>query len=167
MKEIKSEYIRMSYYFWFQTSIPKGDTDIEKFLNLAIDVYPELKEAKLKSLKKNKDWDISKTSRRFKDGTFDVVINTSEGYFLIKLFDDVNFDEIKKLLDKVSKIHKDKDVFRLVCIIKKFENILDEDKEANEEKIQNYVDKIIGLKYNFKHDAIFVGKNRFNMLWIT
>lgn len=160
MKDVKAEYIRSSYYFWFQTSIPKGENNLEKFMNLAIEVFPELKEAKLKAQKKKKEWNIQKTKRQYKNYVFDIAIKTSEGYFLVKNFENIiNIEDVKKMLKITSQFYKDKEVFRLVCLAKKYEGLFDTDGDPTDKAIE-----LSDKKYNFRYDLIILEENNFNTL---
>jgi len=146
MKEIKNQYIKQAYYFVLQTSTHEVDA-IEDFFNIAIDIFPELKEQEIKSLKK-KEEELSIEETILKDAEnykLDAAQNTREGDFIIKNFeqDEVNFSDINTLVKAISKSYKDKDVFRIVCLGKSFSDSIS--KKFNELEIKKIVLDLIRI----------------------
>ena len=123
MKKIKTQYIKQAYYFVLQTSSHEIHA-IEDFFNIAIDIFPELKDEEAKSLeKKGKELEIEETILSDpQDYRLDASQNTREGYFIIKNFEQeqVNFSDINTLVKAINKSYEDKDIFRIVCLGRSF-----------------------------------------------
>jgi len=140
MKKIKNQYIKQAYYFVLQTSKHEFDP-IEDFFNIAIDIFPELKEQEIKSLKKKgEELSIEETILgEADDYKIDAAQNTREGYFIIKNFEQekVNFSDINTFVKAINKSYKDEDVFRIVCLGKSFNDSIS--KKYNELEIKKKV----------------------------
>ena len=154
-ESIERQFIRQSYLVNFETSVPEGETRIEKILNEAIHVFPTLKEVQRKA--KLKQTKIPyKLDQKFNGETIDGIVSTKKGDFIVKFYDKtVSESDLKNLIKILSK-SRDK-IFRVLCVAKDYE----EDLQSN--KLVGIMDKI--PKY-FKLDLIFEEEHGYSMLWI-
>lgn len=154
-ESIERQFIRQSYLVNFETSVPEGDTRVEKILNEAIHVFPTLKEVQRKA--KLKQTKIPyKLDQKFNGETIDGIVSTKKGDFIVKFYDKkVSESDLKNLIKTLSK-SRDK-IFRVLCVAKDY----DEDLQSN--KLVGILDKI--PKY-YKLDLIFEEEHGYSMLWI-
>ena len=154
-ESIERQFIRQSYLVNFETSVPEGETRVEKILNEAIHVFPTLKEVQRKA--KLKQTKIPyKLDQKFNGETIDGIVSTKKGDFIVKFYDKkVSESDLKNLIKTLSK-SRDK-IFRVLCVAKDY----DEDLQSN--KLVEIMDKI--PKY-FKLDLIFEEEHGYSMLWI-
>lgn len=154
-ESIERQFIRQSYLVNFETSVPEGDTRVEKILNEAIHVFPTLKEVQRKA--KLKQTKIPyKLDQKLNGETIDGIVSTKKGDFIVKFYDKtVSESDLKNLVKILSK-SRDK-IFRVLCVAKDY----DEDLQSN--KLVGIMDKI--PKY-FKLDLIFEEEHGYSMLWI-
>ncbi|MEK0382254.1 MAG: hypothetical protein QQN48_04355 [Nitrosopumilus sp.] len=154
-ESIERQFIRQSYLVNFETSVPEGETRVEKILNEAIHVFPTLKEVQRKA--KLKQTKIPyKLDQKFNGETIDGIVSTKKGDFIVKFYDKtVSESDLKNLIKTLSK-SRDK-IFRVLCVAKDY----DEDLQSN--KLVGILDKI--PKY-FKLDLIFEEEHGYSMLWI-
>lgn len=154
-ESIERQFIRQSYLVNFETSVPEGETRVEKILNEAINVFPTLKEVQRKA--KLKQTKIPyKLDQKFNGETIDGIVSTKKGDFIVKFYDKkVSESDLKNLIKTLSK-SRDK-IFRVLCVAKDY----DEDLQSN--KLVGILDKI--PKY-FKLDLIFEEEHGYSMLWI-
>jgi len=154
-ESIERQFIRQSYLVNFETSVPEGDTRVEKILNEAIHVFPTLKEVQRKA--KLKQTKIPyKLDQKLNGETIDGIVSTKKGDFIVKFYDKtVSESDLKNLVSMLSK-SRDK-IFRVLCVAKDY----DEDLQSN--KLVGIMDKI--PKY-FKLDLIFEEEHGYSMLWI-
>ena len=150
-ESIERQFIRQSYLVNFETSLPEGDSRIEKIIHHASLVFPTLK-----------DLQSSRRSKRIKENvavngdTVDAIVSTKKGDFVVKFYDEkVSFEKIKSLCNSLSKSRTR--VFRVLCIAKDFEENL----QSNE-----LVDLMDSLPKYFKLDLIFEEEQGYSMLWI-
>ncbi len=154
-ESIERQFIRQSYLVNFETSVPEGETRVEKILNEAIHVFPTLKEVQRKA--KLKQTKIPyKLDQKFNGETIDGIVSTKKGDFIVKFYDKkVSESDLKNLIKTLSK-SRDK-IFRVLCVAKDY----DEDLQSN--KLVGILDKI--PKY-YKLDLIFEEEHGYSMLWI-
>jgi len=154
-ESIERQFIRQSYLVNFETSVPEGETRVEKILNEAIHVFPTLKEVQRKA--KLKQTKIPyKLDQKFNGETIDGIVSTKKGDFIVKFFDKtVSESDLKNLIKILSK-SRDK-IFRVLCVAK------DYDEDLQSIKLVGIMDKI--PKY-FKLDLIFEEEHGYSMLWI-
>ena len=154
-ESIERQFIRQSYLVNFETSVPEGETRVEKILNEAIHVFPTLKEVQRKA--KLKQTKIPyKLDQKLNGETIDGIVSTKKGDFIVKFYDKtVSASDLKNLVSMLSK-SRDK-IFRVLCVAKDYE----EDLQSN--KLVGIMDKI--PKY-FKLDLIFEEEHGYSMLWI-
>ncbi len=154
-ESIERQFIRQSYLVNFETSVPEGETRIEKILNEAIHVFPTLKEVQRKA--KLKQTKIPyKLNQKFNGETIDGIVSTKKGDFIVKFYDKtVSESDLKNLIKILSKSRAK--IFRVLCVAKDY----DEDLQSN--KLVEIMDKI--PKY-FKLDLIFEEEHGYSMLWI-
>jgi len=154
-ESIERQFIRQSYLVNFETSVPEGETRVEKILNEAIHVFPTLKEVQRKA--KLKQTKIPyKIDQKFNGEIIDGIVSTKKGDFIVKFFDKtVSESDLKNLVNILSK-SRDK-IFRVLCVAKDYE----EDLQSS--KLVGIMDKI--PKY-FKLDLIFEEEHGYSMLWI-
>ncbi len=154
-ESIERQFIRQSYLVNFETSVPEGETRIEKILNEAIHVFPTLKEIQRKA--KSKQSKIPyKIDQKINDVMIDGIVSTKKGDFIVKFYEKtVSEGDLKNLIEVLSK-SRDK-IFRVLCVAKDY----DEDLQSN--KLVGIMDKL--PKY-FKLDLIFEEEHGYSMLWI-
>ena len=154
-ESIERQFIRQSYLVNFETSVPEGDNRVEKILNQAIHVFPNLKEIQRKA--KSKQSKIPyKTNQKVNGDVVDAIVSTKKGDFIVKFYDkSVSESDLKHLAEILSK-SRDK-IFRVLCVAK------DYDEELQSNKLVDIMDKI--PKY-FKLDLIFEEEHGYSMLWI-
>ena len=160
LKTIKNESVRQSYFFHVHTTIPHGSSDLEKFMNLAMEVFPELKEEELKAKRKQQDWNPLDNKIQVKEHTFDVGIKTTEGLFLVKYFDEpARHEQIKKILDDVHEFSKRKHIFRLIFLAKEYDFL-----QGNDDSVTN---KMLELtSSDVYNDGILLKDNSFSIIWL-
>jgi len=154
-ESIERQFIRQSYLVNFETSVPEGQTRVEKILNEAIHVFPTLKEIQRKA--KQKQTKIPyKLDQKINGDTIDGIVSTKKGDFIVKFYDKtVTASDIKNLVTLLSK-SRDK-IFRVLCVAK------DYDEELQSNKLIGIMDQL--PKY-FKLDLIFEEEHGYSMLWI-
>ncbi len=154
-ESIERQFIRQSYLVNFETSIPEGETRIEKILNEAIHVFPALKEIQRKA-KSTQSKIPYKIDQKINGETIHGIVSTKKGDFIVKFYDEsVSESDLKNLVQLLSK-SRDK-IFRVLCVAKDY----DESLQSN--KLVGIMDKL--PKY-FKLDLIFEEEHGYSMLWI-
>ena len=154
-ESIERQFIRQSYLVNFETSIPEGETRIEKILNQAILVFPVLKEEQRKAKKKQIKIPY-KINQRLNGDTLDAIVATDKGDFIVKFFDKtVSFSDIENLVKKLAK-SRDR-ISRVLCLAKDYEE------ELQTSKLVDFMEK---LSKDFKLDLIFEEERGYSMLWI-
>ncbi len=154
-ESIERQFIRQSYLVNFETSVPEGETRVEKILNEAIHVFPALKEIQRKA-KSTQSKIPYKIDQKINGETIHGIVSTKKGDFIVKFYDkSVNESDLKNLVQLLSK-SRDK-IFRVLCVAKDY----DESLQSN--KLVGIMDKL--PKY-FKLDLIFEEEHGYSMLWI-
>ena len=154
-ESIERQFIRQSYLVNFETSVPEGETKVEKILNEAIHVFPTLKEIQRKA--KSKQTKIPyKIDKKINGDIIDGIVSTKKGDFIVKFYDKtVTESDLKNLVELLTK-SQDR-IFRVLCVAKDY----DEDLQSN---------KLVGIMDNlqkyFKLDLIFEEERGYSMLWI-
>jgi len=120
IRGILNDYIEKNYFRTFETLKPIGSNPIEKFLSLAVDVFPPLKQ-KLIKFGENVNWKNFEITLK-DDYKIDFAIKTNDGILYIKYFDVVKFEDIVKLVKTIQK--KKKNVLRIICLAKKFDELI-------------------------------------------
>lgn len=157
LKELRHELVRQSYLFNFQTTLPTGLSSLEKIMRLSCAVFPELDKEKVKELTRSQTIHY-RANGIDKTYTLDSVLETNEGDFVVKFFDDsVTFEDIEKLVAAVSDYFKDEKVFRVISVAKTYDKIF----ESGELEY-----KMNRLKRKFNIDLIIERKNDYSMIWI-
>ncbi len=151
LESIERQFIRQSYLVNFETSIPEGDTKVDKILNQAALVFPALK-----YIQQKKSANKIKLNVQVNGYVIDAIVPTKKGDFIVKFFDNVvTYDEIKSLCEKLSKSRAR--IYRVLCIAKDFQQ------ELQTSKLVNLMDD---LPTYFKVDLIFEEEQGYSMLWI-
>lgn len=194
--ELQNEYIRKSYFLTIQTQEPEGTTTLEKFMDLATNIFPLLKKAKKKS-GGEKDW-WKKDTERMKEVKYDIATKTSDGWFLVKNFEKtITFEDVRDLFmkDESSHIDRKKGIERIVCIGKNYDkSFFTDDFEQkmtfllaktarfidNDDKTDKYFENLIKTGKitselesklddpdRVKMDLIIESKNGFSTLWLS
>jgi len=154
-ESIEGQFIRQSYLVNFETSVPEGDTNVEKILNQAIHVFPTLKEIQRKAKKKRTKIPY-KIDQKVDGETVDAIVSTKKGDFIVKFYDKtVSQNDIQNLVGVLSK-SRDR-IFRVLCVANDF------DEELQSNKLVDIMDKL--PKY-YKLDLIFQQTHGYSMLWI-
>jgi len=151
LESIERQFIRQSYLVNFETSIPEGDTKVDKILNQAALVFPALKH-----IQQKKPASKIKLNKQVNGYTIDAIVPTKKGDFIVKFFDNVvTYDEIESLCEKLSKSRAR--IYRVLFIAKDFQQELQTPK---------LVDLMDDLSTYFKVDLIFEEEQGYSMLWI-
>jgi len=154
-ESIERQFIRQSYLVNFETSVPEGQTKVEKILNEAIHVFPPLKEVQRKSHEKQSKIPY-KLDQKINGDTIDGIVSTKKGDFIVKFYDKtVTASDIKNLVNMLTKSRDT--IFRVLCVAK------DYDEELQSNKLIGIMDQ---LPKSFKLDLIFEEEHGYSMLWI-
>ena len=121
---IQREYIRRQYFLSLSTMEGEGETVLEKFMDLAINVFPPLKQ-RAKKYGFSKEWWLEDTKKKG-EIKYDISVKVSfglvSGWFLVKRFDKVvTFDDIKNLYIKDASEGKRENILRIVAIAKDYD----------------------------------------------
>ena len=158
LENLKRQYVRQAYYLVLQTSTHENKNIPLEFVNIAEDIFPELKEHIHSMKKKGREWYELEVKKD--DVVFDLLADTREGKFIVEFSDAevASYDKIKQVLEAVKRHYKDENVFRTVILARKFDNVF----YATDEKS---IDKCNNLdKYGTSFDLITVDENGFNFL---
>ena len=151
-ESIERQFIRQSYLVNFETSLPEGDSRVDKIINHASLVFPALKELQQGSSRKKR----IKENVQVNGDSVNAIVSTKKGDFVVKFFDEkVTYEKIKSLCESLSKSRTR--VFRVLCIAKDFDESLQSNK---------LVDLMDNLPKYFKVDLIFEEEQGYSMLWI-
>jgi len=121
--KIQSEYERRQYFLVLSSMEAVGANTLERFMDLVIHVFPEIKKNARKHGFK-KDWWMEETTRT-NDDKYDISISHKSGFatawLVVKKFDSkVTFDDIKKLYMKDHTERKRRHI-RIVAIAKEYD----------------------------------------------
>ena len=174
------DYTEQAYILVFDTTIPKGSTTGEKILNLARNIFPELRPDYLgfspyytdriksyfrRKFGKQQDQIISESlNYKVNSYSFDLALRTDKGYFIVKDFKDkiVTFDDLKQLVQLIRGKFKDKyqrtHVFRVICVTKEYDQSF---KESLEQQMTRE------LSSNIKLDLLIEEKVGYSVLWVS
>lgn len=155
LKEIENQLIRQSYLVNFETSIPEGETRVDKILNHSSLVFPELQYLLRKARPENKKLPY-KLNQTIKNDTVDIIVPTKRGDFIVKFFDDVTYKTLEGFADNLSK--SSKMIFRVLCVAKNY------DEELQSSQLSTLMQK---LNLDFDMDLIFEDEQGYSMLWIN
>ena len=151
-ESIERQFIRQSYLVNFETSIPEGDSRVDKIINHASLVFPALKELQQGRSRNKRIKENVKVNQDY----VDAIVSTKKGDFVVKFFNEkVTYEKIKSLCDSLSKSRTR--IFRVLCIAKDFDESLQSNK---------LVDLMDNLPKYFKVDLIFEEDQGYSMLWI-
>ena len=157
LKELRAELVRQSYLLNFQTTVPTGASSLAKIMHLCTSVFPELDKEKVGELTKSQTISY-RANGADKLYTFDSVLLTNEGNFIVKFFgDSVTFGDIEELVSAVSGYFKDEKVFRVVSVANKYDDLF---------ATHGLVDKMNNLKRKFNIDLIIEREYDYSMIWI-
>jgi len=153
---LQKEKIRQSYYLTFETSVPIGQTPIERILYMIRSIFPEIKVAERKRQKKGKKlYDVEK---RIKDYVYDLVIYTGEGPLLVEFFNKkLGFEDLKDFVKKTNNAFEKVKLLRVLCVAKEYDEIFYKDE---------IVPKMKDLNRRFKLDLIVAEGDSYSMLWL-
>lgn len=156
--ELIDGFIRKSYLINFETAIPKGANKVEKILNEAIKVFPELKETKREAEKKGNKLHYE-INRKISNSVYDLSLKTkSDGFFLVKFLEEQTYEELEKIVKNTNSYFKDdRKVFRLICVGTDFQNVFQD--YGFEERMNN-------LRRKFKLDLIEELDKGYSVVWI-
>jgi hypothetical protein len=155
LKEIENQLIRQSYLVNFETSIPEGQTRIDKILNHSSLVFPELQYLLRKAKPENKKLPY-KLNQQIKNDTVDILVSTKRGDFIVKFFDNLTYQTLEEFTNNLSK--SGKLIFRVLCVAKNF------DEEMQSSQLSTLMQK---LNLDFDMDLIFEEDQGYSMLWIN
>jgi hypothetical protein len=155
LKEIENQLIRQSYLVNFETSIPEGQTRIDKILNHSSLVFPELQYLLRKAKPENRKLPY-KLNQQIKNDTVDILVPTKRGDFIVKFFDNLTYKTLKEFTNNLLK--SGKLIFRVLCVAKNF------DEEMQSSQLSTLMQK---LNLDFDMDLIFEEDQGYSMLWIN
>jgi len=175
LRKILNEYIRQNYFLSIQTLVPKGKNSLEKFMSIAVNVFPSIK----KEIKESTDGEISWENTHDKklpdEYKFDISLKTLDGKFLLKYFPNgVKFEDVEKLVKIGRKNYTEDEVLRFVCLAPKFDEMFFTD-ELNEKmeklipsKPKEYKTLLASgiVKEWIKVDLILERENGYSIIWI-
>ncbi len=102
-ESIERQFIRQSYLVNFETSVPEGETRVEKILNEAIHVFPALKEIQRKA-KSTQSKIPYKIDQKINGEIIHGIVSTKKGDFIVKFYDkSVSESDLKNLVQLLSK----------------------------------------------------------------
>ena len=152
-ESIERQFVRQSYLVNFETSIPEGETRVEKILNQSSLVFPTLKEMQRKEYANKLR---VKLDAKINGDKIDAIVSTKKGDFVVKFYDKtVAYADLVHLCEVLTK-SRDR-VFRVLCVSPDFESDLQSNK---------LVDLMDQLPKYFKLDLIFEEDQGYSMLWI-
>ena len=155
---MQQQKIRQSYFLAIETTVPEGETSVERVYDILGNVLPEIKLAKKNARKKGEKFqhDLEFKSQ---GEVFDLKVNTSEGIVLVEFFDKIlSWDDLKGFVERIDKAFKDvNEILRVVCVSKDFDNIF-----LSEE----LSDKIKKISNTYKIDLLKEDKTGFTTLFI-
>ncbi len=155
LKDIENQLIRQSYLVNFETSIPEGDTRVDKILNHSALVFPELQYLLRETKPGNKKLPY-KLNQSIKNDAVDVIVSTKRGDFIVKFFDNLSFATLEEFTNNLSK--SGKMIFRVLCVAKNF------DEQMQSTQLSSMMQK---LNIDFDMDLIFEEDQGYSMLWIN
>lgn len=155
---MQQQKIRQSYFLAIETTVPDGETSVERVYDILENVLPEMKLAKKNARKKGEKFQYD---LEFKSNgeVFDLKVNTSEGIVLVEFFDKIlSWDDLKGFVERIDKAFKDvNEILRVVCVSKDFDDIF-----LSEE----LSDKIKKISNTYKIDLLKEDKTGFTTLFI-
>ena len=171
----EKQYFESAYVLIFSSSIAEGTSTVEKVLNLAKMIFPELlvesksQKAFRKIFKKKSREQISSNNLNYKISPsyqVDLVLKTSNGYFIVNDFGDtkVSLEHLLELKQNIEHMFRDKylrpNVLRVICVAKSYDEEL-----MNEESMAKIMKE--NLKPKVKIDLIIQDKFGFSVLWVS
>jgi hypothetical protein len=180
LRDWNEDYLEQAYILLFTTTVPKGNDAVERVLNLASQILPELSPDYLdlspyiddyvksffrKKLGRSRA-SISSKSKNYKVNsyTFDLVLKTPKGYFIVKVFRDkvVTPEDLKgsveiiqsKFRDRFHRIH----VLRVICVAREYDQSL-----LQQESLERTMKD---LRAKFKIDLLIEEQVGFSVLWV-
>ena len=155
---MQQQKIRQSYFLAIETTVPEGETSVERVYDILGNVLPEIKLTKKNARKKGEKFqhDLEFKSQ---GEVFDLKVNTSEGIVLVEFFDKIlSWDDLKGFVERIDKAFKDvNEILRVVCVSKDFDDIF-----LSEE----LSDKIKKISNTYKIDLLKEDKTGFTTLFI-
>ena len=155
LNDLQKQKIRQSYYLTFETSVPRGETPAERIFYMVNSVFPEVKQAKRKAEKRGEEF--YQADEKIRDYVYSLTINTEEGLLLVKFLEKQTFDELKNIVKNTGKISEKTKVFRLICVGKNFDEIVQD---------SDFENKMNKLSRTFKLDLISDDDKGYSMVWI-
>ena len=178
-------YFEQIYMIIFNTTIPKGNNEVENLLYLSRYIFPELQydyvkyshdyldklifliKSKFTTKQKAEEKRMLKAMNLKANGySFDFALKTGRGYFIIKNFQEefVKIDEIKLLVQKSKSKFKDKQmrqhIFRILIVSKNYDELF-----LNRESLERIMMQEIDP--NVKIDLIVKENSGYSVLWIS
>lgn len=157
LSDMQRQKMRQSYFLALETTVPQGETTVERIFDVLRNIVPEIKLAKINAEEKGKklqydfEWKI-------KDQVFDLKINTEEGIILVEYFNrKLEFKDIEGFVKRIDKAFHDGGLLRVVCVAKDFDDSF---------FIDELEDKIKKLYMPYKMDIIKEDKSGFSTIWI-
>ena len=157
LSNMQQQKIRQSYFLAIETTVPEGETSVERVYDILGNVLPEIKLAKKNARKKGEklQYDLEFKSQ---GEVFDLKVNTSEGIILVEFFDKIlSWDDLKGFFERIHKAFGAGGILRVVCVSKDFDDIF-----LSEE----LSDKIKKIGNAYKIDLLKEDKTGFTTLFI-
>jgi len=157
LSEMQKQKIRQSYFLALETTVPQGDTAVERIFNVLGYALPEIKLAQKHAEEKGKKLQHD-FEYKIKDTVFDLKINTPEGIILVEFFEKkLTFDRLKAFVKSIDHAFGSAHILRAVCVAKDFDSSFFID-EINE--------KLSELHMPYKMDIIQDDMSGFSTIWI-
>ena len=182
LKMWNEQYLDSSYTLIFGTTVPKGNTTGERVLYLASFIFPQLRAdyidyyytsnfvKRLMKIRFKKSWEriinASLNVRVDKEYYVDVALETLEGFFIVKSFDDeiVTVQDLNQLImiisDRFRNNYHQLNIFRLIVVAKDYDQSF-----LNRDTLEQIMNK--ELKTKFKIDLIVQEEVGYTVLWAS
>ena len=157
LEELVDGFIRKSYLINFETAVPKGSTRVEKILNVALKVFPELKETEKKAKQKGKQIHYE-LNKEVGDFVYELSLKTKSGeLFLVIFLEEQTFEELEAIVKNTNKKFEKNKIFRLICVGTDFTQVF------TDHSVEEIMDD---LSRSFKLDMIEEHEKGYFMTWI-
>ena len=157
LSNMQQQKIRQSYFLAIETTVPEGETSVERVYDILENVLPEIKLAKKNALKKGKKFQ-NDLKFKTKGEVFDLKVDTSQGILLVEFFDKtLSWDDLEGFVKRIKNALNDDIIFRIVCVSKDLDDIF-----LSEE----LSDKIKKLGKPYKIDLLKEDKTGFTTYFI-
>jgi len=157
LSDMQKQKIRQSYFLAFETTVPQGNTTVERVFDVLSNALPEIKLAQKEAKEKGKKFQYD-YEYKIKDTVFDLKVNTPEGIILVEFFKNkLTFDRLEVFVKSIDHAFKNAGILRAVCVAKDFDDIFFSDELEQ---------KLSKLYMPYKMDLVKEDKSGFSTIWI-